>query len=116
MASSEKRPKKDASPKKALIASVTGYAMDGFDLLRNVRAVACQDCASLLGMSAPDAALLMVLSASASYIAVPAVVRYAIPEADPSLYVSLSLGVTFPLNILVGIPLYTQVVLRLWGG
>lgn len=46
----------------------------------------------------------------------PAVVRYAIPEADPSLYVSLSLGVTFPLNILVGIPLYTQVVLRLWGG
>ena len=58
----------------------------------------------------------MVLAASASYIAVPAVVRYAIPEADPSLYVSLSLGVTFPLNVLVGIPLYTQVVLRLWGG
>ena len=57
-----------------------------------------------------------MLAASASYIAVPAVVRYAIPEADPSLYVSLSLGVTFPLNILVGIPLYTQVVLRLWGG
>ena len=63
-----------------------------------------------------DAALLMVLAASASCISVPAVVRYAIPEADPSLYVSLSLGVTFPLNILVGIPLYTQVVLRLWGG
>ncbi|RQO81166.1 sodium-dependent bicarbonate transport family permease [Acidovorax sp. FJL06] len=61
-----------------------------------------------------DAALLMVLAASASYIAVPAVVRYAIPEADPSLYVSLSLGVTFPLNIVLGIPLYTQVAQRLW--
>ena len=70
----------------------------------------------LAQVPAGDAALLMVLAASASYIAVPAVVRYAIPEADPSLYVSLSLGVTFPLNILVGIPLYTQVVLRLWGG
>ena len=64
---------------------------------------------------AGDAVLLMVLAASASYIAVPAVVRYAIPEADPSLYVSLSLGLTFPLNIVLGIPLYTQVVLGLWA-
>ncbi len=62
-----------------------------------------------------DAVLLMVLAASASYIAVPAVVRYAIPEADPSLYVSLSLGLTFPLNIVLGIPLYTQVVQSLWA-
>lgn len=44
------------------------------------------------GAPAGDAVLLMVLAASASYIAVPAVVRFAIPEADPSLYVSLSLG------------------------
>lgn len=72
--------------------------------------------AQAAGLPLGDTVLLMVLAASASYIAVPAVVRYAIPEADPSLYVSLSLGVTFPLNILVGIPLYTQVVLRLWGG
>jgi uncharacterized protein len=64
---------------------------------------------------AGDAVLLMVLAASASYIAVPAVVRFAIPEADPSLYVSLSLGLTFPLNIVLGIPLYTQVVQGLWG-
>ncbi len=70
----------------------------------------------LVKVPAGDAVLLMVLAASASYIAVPAVVRYAIPEADPSLYVSLSLGVTFPLNILLGIPLYTQVVLSLWRG
>ncbi len=65
--------------------------------------------AMLLRLPAPDAALLMVLSASASYIVVPAVLRYAIPEANPSLYFGLSLGVTFPLNILFGIPLYTFV-------
>ena len=63
--------------------------------------------AMLLRLPAADAALLMVLSASASYIVVPAVLRYAIPEANPSLYLGLSLGVTFPLNILFGIPLYT---------
>ena len=56
-------------------------------------------------MPAGDTALLMVLSASASYIVVPAVLRYAIPEANPSIYFGLSLGVTFPLNILFGIPL-----------
>ena len=60
----------------------------------------------LLGLPAADAALLMVLSASASYIVVPAVLRYAIPEANPSLYFGLSLGITFPLNIIGGIPLY----------
>jgi hypothetical protein len=57
----------------------------------------------------------MVLSASASYIVVPAVLRYAIPEANPSLYFGLSLGVTFPLNILVGIPLYTHVANMVLG-
>jgi len=63
----------------------------------------------VLDLPAGDSALLMVLAASASYIAVPAVLRYALPEANPSLYFGLSLGVTFPLNILVGIPLYTTV-------
>lgn len=62
-----------------------------------------------------DTTLLMVLAASASYIAVPAVLRYAIPEANPSLYFGLSLGVTFPLNILFGIPLYAQVASALIG-
>lgn len=61
------------------------------------------------GISAGNGALLMVLAASASYIAVPAVVRHAIPEANPSLYFSLSLGLTFPFNILLGISLYTRV-------
>ncbi len=68
-----------------------------------------------LNLSAGDAALLMVLAASASYIAVPAVLRYAIPEANPSLYFGLSLGVTFPLNILFGIALYTQVAKMVLG-
>jgi hypothetical protein len=63
----------------------------------------------LLGLPVADAALLMVLSASASYIVVPAVLRYAIPEANPALYFGLSLGVTFPINILVGIPVYTAI-------
>lgn len=63
----------------------------------------------LLGLPAGETALLMVLAASASYIAVPAVLRFAIPEAKPSLYFAMSLGVTFPLNILLGIPLYIHV-------
>ena len=69
----------------------------------------------LLGLPVADAAVLMVLSASASYIVVPAVLRYAIPEANPALYFGLSLGVTFPLNILVGIPLYTSMAEKVLG-
>jgi len=68
-----------------------------------------------LDLPVGNAALLMVLAASASYIAVPAVLRYAVPEASPSVYLGLSLGVTFPFNILVGIPLYTSVALRVLG-
>lgn len=60
------------------------------------------------GLPPGDTALLMTLAASASYIAVPAVVRYAIPEANPSLYFGLSLGLTFPLNLVLGIPLYAR--------
>jgi hypothetical protein len=68
-------------------------------------------CAAL-GVSPGNAALLMVLAASASYIAVPAVIRLAIPEANPSLYFGMSLGLTFPFNILLGIPLYVHVAHR----
>ena len=70
----------------------------------------------LMGLPVADAALLMVLSASASYIVVPAVLRYAIPEANPAIYFGLSLGVTFPINILIGIPLYTSMAQRVLGG
>ena len=67
----------------------------------------------LLGMSAGNVALLMVLAASASYIAVPAVLRVAVPEANPSLYFGMSLGLTFPFNLILGIPLYAFVAQRL---
>ncbi len=70
---------------------------------------------TLFDIPAGDAILLMVLAASASYIAVPAVLRHAIPEASPSLYFGLSLGITFPLNILFGIPLYTHVARAVLG-
>lgn len=63
----------------------------------------------LFGLPMGDTILLMVLAASASYIAVPAVLRHAIPQANPSLYFGLSLGLTFPLNILLGIPVYAAV-------
>lgn len=63
-----------------------------------------------LGLPQGDALLFMVLCASASYIAVPAAMRMTVPEANPSLYISTSLGVTFPFNIIVGIPLYMVMV------
>lgn len=66
----------------------------------------------LLDMSPGNTILLMVLAGSASYIAVPAVVRHAIPEANPSLYFGMSLGLTFPFNILIGIPLYAHLAQR----
>ena len=71
--------------------------------------------ATLARLPAGDTCLLMVLAASASYIAVPAVLRHAIPEANPSLYFGLSLGITFPLNLLAGIPLYLFVARHFAG-
>jgi len=62
---------------------------------------------SLIGLPLGDTILLMVLAASASYIAVPAVLRHALPEVNPALYMGMSLGITFPFNIILGIPLYT---------
>jgi uncharacterized protein len=60
----------------------------------------------VLGLSEGDTLLLAVLAASASYIAVPAAMRLSLPEANPALYLSMSLAVTFPFNIIIGIPLY----------
>ncbi len=59
-------------------------------------------------LSIGNSTLLMVLTASASYIAVPAVVKDAIPKANPAIYLGLSLGVTFPFNIIIGIPVYHE--------
>ena len=59
-----------------------------------------------IGLSEGDALLLTVLGASASYIAVPAAMRLALPDANPGLYLPLSLALTFPMNLIVGIPIY----------
>ncbi len=64
----------------------------------------------LLGLETGDAFLLMILAASASYIAVPAAMREAIPQANSSIYLTVALGVTFPFNIALGIPLYLWVL------
>lgn len=66
-----------------------------------------------LQASPGDLAILTVLSASASYIAVPAAMRVALPEADPGAYLAASLGVTFPINITFGIPLYFAAALAI---
>lgn len=63
----------------------------------------------LVGLPLGETILLMVLAASASYIAVPAVLRHALPEVNPALYMGMSLGITFPFNIILGIPLYSYV-------
>jgi hypothetical protein len=63
-----------------------------------------------LGLNQGDTLLFMVLCASASYIAVPAAMRMTVPQANPSLYISTALGVTFPFNVAVGIPLYMSVI------
>ncbi len=68
-----------------------------------------------LGLSAGGVALMMTLAASASYIAVPAAMRVALPEANPSVYLTLSLGVTFPFNLTIGIPAYVAVAQAMGG-
>lgn len=62
-----------------------------------------------LGFSVGGTFLVMVLAASASYIAVPPAMRMAIPEANPSYYLTLTLGLTFPFNVAIGIPLYYEI-------
>jgi uncharacterized protein len=70
---------------------------------------------SALGLMPGGVALMMVLGASASYIAVPAAMRVALPDANPSLSLSLSLGVTFPFNLTIGIPLYIGIATMIAG-
>jgi hypothetical protein len=68
---------------------------------------------SAVGLSTGGIAILATLAASASYIAAPAAVRIALPQASPGLYVTASLGITFPFNLVVGIPLYIAIAERL---
>lgn len=64
----------------------------------------------LLGLDPGNALLLTVLAAGASYIAVPAALSVSLPEANQAIYISMSLAVTFPLNVLAGIPLYYSII------
>ena len=65
-----------------------------------------------LDLSIAGKVLMMVLAASASYIAVPAAMRLALPQANPAIYVTLSLGITFPFNVVIGIPVYMAIANR----
>lgn len=67
------------------------------------------------GLSIGGAAVLGAMAASASYIAAPAAIRMALPQANPSLYLTSALAVTFPFNLALGIPLYTEIAIRLAG-
>ena len=71
---------------------------------------------SLAGMSVGGAMVLGTMAASASYIAAPAAVRIALPQANPSYYLTASLGITFPFNLTLGIPLYYVLSRWLNGG
>ncbi|MCS6847213.1 MAG: sodium-dependent bicarbonate transport family permease [Anaerolineae bacterium] len=68
----------------------------------------------LIGLPVGDALLFVVLCASASYIAVPAAMRQVLPQANPALYVTMALALTFPFNVVLGIPLYMSVISALW--
>jgi hypothetical protein len=85
----------------------TGAFLIGFSLLAPpVHALVGLLVSALLGLSQGNTLLFMVLCASASYIAVPAAMRMTVPQANPSLYISTALGLTFPFNVVIGIPLY----------
>lgn len=70
----------------------------------------------LAGLSVGGSAVLGAMAASASYIAAPPAVRMTLPDANPTLSITCALGVTFPFNLLVGIPLYHDFARRLAGG
>ena len=70
---------------------------------------------ALIGLSAGGTLLLATLAASASYIAAPAAMRIAVPEANPGLSITAALVITFPFNILLGIPLYDRIVGLVFG-
>jgi hypothetical protein len=93
----------------------SGRFLIGFALVAPVvHAAVAIALSALLRLPSGDALLFTVLCASASYIAVPAAVRVALPRANPSLYLPMSLAVTFPFNIALGIPVYYAVIDALW--
>jgi hypothetical protein len=94
----------------------TGAPLVVFGLVAPVVNAALGICvAKMIGMAPGDALLFAILCASASYIVAPAAMRHAVPESNPGLVELLSLGITFPFNITLGIPLYWMVIRWWWG-
>jgi hypothetical protein len=94
-----------------------GWSLVAFGLaIPPVAAAIALGLARVGGLPLGDAVLLAVLASSASYIAVPAAARIAIPKAEPSVYIGMALAVTFPFNVVIGIPLYLSVAKSIWGG
>ena len=93
-----------------LLAKTVKFMLAAALLMPMFNAMLGLGAASLLGLSEGDALLFVVLAASASYIAVPAAMRLVLPEANPGLYLTMSLAITFPLNVLVGIPVYHALI------
>jgi len=94
-----------------------GLALVGYGIvIPPVAAAIALALARAGGLPLGDAVLLAVLASSASYIAVPAAARIAIPKAEPSVYIGMALAVTFPFNVILGIPLYLWAARLAWGG
>ena len=86
-----------------------GYRLGAFALIMPpIHALIAIMLAKAAGMGLGGTTVLATLAASASYIAAPAAVRIALPQASPALYFTTALAITFPFNIVVGIPLYHE--------
>ena len=96
---------------------IISFGLVAFGILMSILgSLAGVVCGLLLGLSTGSVFLFMVLGASASYIAVPTAMRVAVPEANPSIYLTLSLGITFPFNLTLGLPLYLGLARAFTGG
>ena len=97
-------------------ASKAGYSLVVFALVAPLlRGIFGLILSWAIGLSQGGAVVFSILAASASYIAAPAAMRIAVPAANPTLSLTASLGVTFPINIFVGVPLYYQMAQWLHG-
>jgi len=94
----------------------TGLFLVGFGVLMPLLSASLGLASGVLaGLSPGGTAILATLAASASYIAAPAAMRVAVPEANPTLYLTASLGITFPFNVVFGIPIYFWMAATVFG-
>ena len=97
--------------RKYLSSAVVSFAV----IMPLIGAVMAAILSRMIGLSVGGTAAFMTLAASASYIAVPAAMRLALPQANPSIALTLSLGVTFPFNLIIGIPVYIAAANKIAG-